>query len=240
MKLMGNANRDRPVILIAGAAEGLGASIAALFASDHDVLGLARTDQAAAAIGRLVERHGGSYTHRHCDLTAADEVAAAVSGWTDRINIVVHNASAFLMGPFEQTSATDFESAWRATCFSAFLIAQATLPHMSARQQGTFIFSGATASLRGGSAFAAFASAKFALRGLAQSLAREYGPRGVHVAHTVLDGIIDSPKTRKRLGPATAPRMDPDAIAAAYRHLALQPPGAWTHELDLRTSAERF
>jgi NAD(P)-dependent dehydrogenase (short-subunit alcohol dehydrogenase family) len=100
--------------------------------------------------------------------------------------------------------------------------------------------SGATASLKGTGKFVAFASAKFALRGLAQSLAREYAPKGIHVAHVVLDGLIDEPQTSERFGPEKSTRMEPDAVAREYLNLAAQHPSAWTHELDLRPFSERF
>jgi NAD(P)-dependent dehydrogenase (short-subunit alcohol dehydrogenase family) len=111
---------------------------------------------------------------------------------------------------------------------------------MIAAGTGAIILTGATAGRRGNARFAAFASAKFALRGLAQSLAREYGPSGIHVAHVVLDGLIDGPQTQQRFGPARSPRMDPDAVAQAYVTLVDQDPSCWTHELDLRPFAERF
>ena len=118
--------------------------------------------------------------------------------------------------------------------------AQAVLPHMAARKQGTVIFSGATAGLRGGANFSAFASAKFALRGLAQALAREFGPKGVHVAHVVIDGLIEAPQTDLRFGPAPTGRMDSKSVAQAYLGLAAQNPSAWTQEMDLRPFAEKF
>ena len=111
---------------------------------------------------------------------------------------------------------------------------------MLARQAGTIILSGATAARRGGAKFAAFASAKFALRGLAQSLSREFGPRGIHVAHVVIDGLIDEPQSDRRFGPAELARMDPDAVARTYLGLATQHPSVWTHELDLRPFSGRF
>jgi NAD(P)-dependent dehydrogenase (short-subunit alcohol dehydrogenase family) len=102
------------------------------------------------------------------------------------------------------------------------------------------VFTGATGSVRGGRRSAAFASAKFALRGLAQSLAREFGPAGVHVAHVVIDGLVWSERSRARFGAQQETSMDPRAIAAAYRHLVEQHPSAWTHELDLRPHQGRF
>jgi len=117
---------------------------------------------------------------------------------------------------------------------------QTVIPHMATRKQGAVILTGATAGLRGGANFSAFASAKFALRGLAQSLAREYGPKGVHVAHVVLDGLIEEPQTDRRFGSSSSGRMDPRSVAQAYLDLSAQPPSTWTHEMDLRPFSERF
>jgi NAD(P)-dependent dehydrogenase (short-subunit alcohol dehydrogenase family) len=125
-------------------------------------------------------------------------------------------------------------------CLGAMISAQSILPHMIARGKGAIILTGATAGIRGAAQFSAFASAKFALRGLAQSLARECGPKGVHVAHVVLDGLIDEAQTDQRFGPPQSARMDPDAVASIYLELASQHPSAWTHEMDLRPFSERF
>jgi len=118
--------------------------------------------------------------------------------------------------------------------------ARLVLPGMLQRGSGTVLFSGATASLRGGAGFAAFASAKFALRGLAQSLAREFQPAGIHVAHVVLDGIIGGTPSVARTGIDPAKTLDPAGIARAYAALLAQDKAALTHELDLRPNAERF
>ena len=164
--------------------------------------------------------------------------------------MLVHNPQLLTIKPFEQTTIDEFEQTWRVTCLGAVTATQAVIPHMAARRQGMIILSGATAGLRGGANFSAFASAKFALRGLAQSLAREYGPKGVHVAHVVLDGLIDEPQTDQRFGSQAtrsqdsrsqdSARMDPHAIAQAYLDLSTQPPSAWTQEMDLRPFSERF
>ena len=231
----------RPVLLIVGANEGLGASIARAFAADgYDVVGLARSDGAARQLTEPVEKAGRAYAHVTCDVTQPAQVAEALFPYADRIAVIVHNAATLLIKPFTETSMAEFEQVWRTACLGGFVAAQAVLPHMLARQSGTIILSGATAALRGGAKFAAFASAKFALRGLAQSLAREYGPHGIHVAHVVIDGLIDSPQTDRRFGPADAARMDPDVIARAYLDLAHQHPSAWTQELDLRPFSGRF
>jgi NAD(P)-dependent dehydrogenase (short-subunit alcohol dehydrogenase family) len=231
----------RPFLLITGIAEGFGAEIATAFArAGHDVLGLSRTDRASAQIRQAVERYDGRYTHLACDVTSPGDVAATLAPHAARIDILVHNAHLLAIKPFEQTTAVEFEQVWRVACFGAMLSAQAVIPHMAARGKGTIIFTGATAGIRGGAKFSAFASAKFALRGLAQSLAREFGPVGVHVAHLVLDGLIDEVQTEQRFGTSSPARMSPQAIAQACLALSAQHPSAWTHEMDLRPFSERF
>jgi NAD(P)-dependent dehydrogenase (short-subunit alcohol dehydrogenase family) len=231
----------RPLLLITGIAEGLGAGIATAFAgAGYDILGLARSNRAAASIGSLVAARGGRYTHLCGDVTQGPDVAAALESHIGRISVVVHNAGALLIKPFDEIDAAEFEAVWRVTCLGAMIVARLVLPHMIAAGTGAIILTGATAGRRGNARFAAFASAKFALRGLAQSLAREYGPSGIHVAHVVLDGLIDGPQTQERFGPARSPRIDPDAVAQAYVTLVDQDPSCWTHEMDLRPFAERF
>jgi NAD(P)-dependent dehydrogenase (short-subunit alcohol dehydrogenase family) len=231
----------RPLLLVTGIAGGLGTSIAANFArAGYDILGLARSDKAAVSIGTLVAGMGGGYTHLRSDVTKAADVAAALEPYLGKISVVVHNAQAFLNKPFDQIEEAEFETVWRVTCLGAMTVARLVLPQMVAAGHGTIILTGASAGLRGNAKFAAFASAKFALRGLAQSLAREYGPAGIHVAHVVIDGLVDGPQTEQRFGPAQSVRMVPDSIAGTYLSLVEQEPSSWTHELDLRPYAERF
>jgi NAD(P)-dependent dehydrogenase (short-subunit alcohol dehydrogenase family) len=231
----------RPLLLVTGIASGLGASIAATFAlAGYDILGLSRSDKAAASIGCLVAEMGGGYTHVTSDVTKPADVTAALEPYLGKISVVVHNAQAFLSKPFDQTDEAQFEAVWRVTCLGAMTVARLVLPHMVSAGSGTIILTGASAALRGNAKFAAFASAKFALRGLAQSLAREYGAAGIHVAHVVLDGLVDGPQTEQRFGSAQSVRMVPDSIAGTYLSLVEQEPSSWTHELDLRPCAERF
>ena len=231
----------RPLLLITGIAEGFGASLARLFAaSGHDVLGLSRSEAASERIGRLVGEQGGSYAHRSCDITQPEQVAATLEPDTDRVAVFVHNAHSLVIGTSDDTTLDEFERAWRIACFGAMTVAKLVLPAMTARSRGAIIFTGATASLRAGANFSAFASAKFALRGLAQSLARECGPKGVHVAHVLIDGLIDEPQTQERFGHSRTIRIDPDRIAHAYLEIVRQHPSAWTHELDLRPHSETF
>ena len=231
----------RPLLLVTGIAEGLGVEIATAFArAGHDVIGLSRTGRCSAQIRQSVERHGGAYTHLACDLTEAGDTAAAIAPHAARVDVLIHNAHMLLISPFEQTTTSEFEQVWRVACLGAMVSAQSVIPHMVARGRGAVIFTGATAGTRGGANFSAFASAKFALRGLSQSLAREFGPRGVHVAHLVLDGLIDEAQTDQRFGASASARMSPQAIARVCLDLTAQHPSAWTHEMDLRPFSERF
>ena len=231
----------RRTLLLTGVAEGLGGAIAETFAeAGHDVVGLSRSTKSTEHLTRRVEQAGGSYIHLACDLARSADTTAAIKPHADRIDVLIHNPHLLTIKPFEQTTTDAFEQAWRVACLGAVISAQAVVPHMTARQQGTIIFTGATAGLRGAANFSAFASAKFALRGLAQSLAREYGLKGVHVAHVVLDGLIDEAQTDQRFGSQPTGRMDPRAIAQAYLDLSKQPPSAWTNEMDLRPFSERF
>jgi len=231
----------RRTLLLTGVAEGLGAAIAETFAqAGHDVIGLSRSARSTEPLTRRVEQAGGTYLHLACDITRRAETIAAIKPHADRIDVLIHNSHLLAIKPFEATTPDEFEQAWRVACLGAVISAQAVIPHMAARKQGTIILTGATAGRRGAANFSAFASAKFALRGLAQSLAREYGAEGVHVAHVVLDGLIDEPQTDQRFGSPSSPRMDPRAIAQAYLDLAAQPPSTWTHEMDLRPFSERF
>lgn len=236
---------SRPTLLISGIAEGLGVELARTFAeAGHDIVGLSRSNRVTAEISAAVKGQGGAYTHIECDLTDPAQVTTALDPVAGRIDHIAHNAHALLIKPFADTTQTDFERIWRTTCFGAMLVTSTVLPHMLTRGAGTIIFSGATAGIRGGARFSAFASAKFALRGFAQSVAREVGPQGIHVAHVILDGLIDELQTEERFGPETdsgaSGRMDPGAIARSYLHLVQQPPSAWTHELDMRPYSERF
>jgi NAD(P)-dependent dehydrogenase (short-subunit alcohol dehydrogenase family) len=228
-------------LLLTGIGEGLGVDIAATFAgAGYNVLGLSRTERICETVSTAVEASGGHYTHLAGDVTDPREVSAALGPHAESIDVLIHNAQLLMIKPFVEISAAEFEQVWRVACLGAMATAQAIAPHMAERKHGTIIFTGATASLRGGANFAAFASAKFALRGLSQALAREFGPKGVHVAHVVIDGLIAAPQTDRRFGLAPAGRMDSKSIARAYLGLAAQDSSAWTQEMDLRPFAERF
>jgi NAD(P)-dependent dehydrogenase (short-subunit alcohol dehydrogenase family) len=154
------------------------------------------------------------------------------------IGVLIHNASSALGQGLSGTTPDDFEECWRVATLGGFVCARETATDMIASGSGAMLFTGATSSVRGGG-WPAFSSAKFALRGLVQSLARELWPRGVHVAHVVIDGLIGAPRRDRRL-PDDEPLLDPDRIADAYWHLASQDPAAWSLELDLRPHEEQF
>jgi NAD(P)-dependent dehydrogenase (short-subunit alcohol dehydrogenase family) len=232
---------ERPLVLIAGIGEGLGADLAVQFArAGYDIAGVSRSQRLAPAIGNAVGEAGGSYTHLAADLAIEAEVQETLRPTAQRVEVLIHTAHSLLIKPFAETTATDMDAVWRAGCLSAMLVAREVAPAMASRGHGTIILTGATASIKGGARFSAFASAKFALRGFAQALARELGPQGVHVAHVILDGLLDEPQTTARFGGGGAKRMDTQAVAATYVALARQPKSAWSHEIDLRPFSETF
>ncbi|WP_424968477.1 SDR family NAD(P)-dependent oxidoreductase [Dinoroseobacter sp. S375] len=219
--------------LVAGAGPGLGQALLARFAAGGlTPVGLGRTqpDQTTGAFHAL----------DLADPTAVAPVIAELMAEHGPPAIVVHNTAELVIAPFAYTTLEDHQRCWSSMVQTAIVLAQATLPSMAQTGGGAFLVSGATASLRGGARFSAFASGKFALRGLTQSLAREYQPAGVHVCHVILDGIIDTARSRDRHGLEPDKMMQPADIAEAYWQLAHQPRSTWTHELDLRPASEGF
>ncbi len=225
------------VAVVAGASQGLGSALCRAFAAQGlQVVALARNPEPD-------ETWGPDVLPMRCDITQPEQVTdtlAKVERARGPIEVLVHNAAAFSHGPFLQVELADFEQAWATSARGAFVLAQAVLPAMLQRGRGTLLFGGATASRRGSSKFASLAASKFALRGLAQSLAREFGPQGVHVAHVVLDGVIWCDWTQERFAVVEDRSLDADAIAEAYVQLHAQRRRAWTHELDLRPAGESF
>jgi len=236
------------LIVGVGSARGLGAAAARAFAAagypvviagrDRDKLSQAA--QSIAAVGSPPQVQTGDVT---CAADVARFVASAEA--LGPLRVAVHNAGGNRPSPFLQVDPTVFEEHWRAHALGAFLLAQAALPGMLERQAGTLIFTGATASLRGRANFASFAAAKAALRMTAQSLAREFGPKGIHVAHVIVDGVIDGDRARAFIANADERfgedgMLHPDQIAESYLMLHRQHRSAWTQELDLRPWSEAF
>jgi NAD(P)-dependent dehydrogenase (short-subunit alcohol dehydrogenase family) len=229
---------DMKTALIVGAGPGLSASLARLFARHGLQVAMASRDP--DKLQRLAEETAGATFA--CEATEPEEVAAlfevviATQGVPD---IVVYNASARARGPVTDLIPEEVAQAISVSAFGGFLVAQQAARHMVARGSGAILLTGASASVKGYPNSAAFAMGKFALRGLAQSMARELSPKGVHVAHFVIDGGI---RSANRVDPTDSPDslLDPDAIAEAYWQVANQPRSAWTWEMELRPWVEKF
>jgi NAD(P)-dependent dehydrogenase (short-subunit alcohol dehydrogenase family) len=233
------------VAAVLGVGPGLGAAIARRFASEGFAIGLlARRKEGLSAVREEVEGAGGSALTIQANATDAVSVARAFEELREGLGnpeVFVYNAGAFRMGGILELTPQDFDDCFKANCSGAFYGAQQVLPAMLEKGRGTIIFTGATAALRGSANFSALATGKFGLRALAQSMAREFWPQGIHVAHVVIDGQINTPSLRE-----TQPNreehtiLSPDAIAESYWQLHVQDSTAWTLELDLRPAVETF
>jgi NAD(P)-dependent dehydrogenase (short-subunit alcohol dehydrogenase family) len=233
------------VTVILGAGPGLGAAIAGRFAREGFAVGLmARRKENLSAIREELEDANGTGMTVEADATDAESVAQAFDRVREGLGdpeVFVYNAGAFQMGSILDLTPEQFDNCFRANCSGAFYGAQQVLPAMMEKGSGTIILTGATASLRGSANFAALATGKFGLRALAQSMAREFGPQGIHVAHVVIDGQIDTPQLREsQPDREESTTLSPDAIADIYWQLHTQDPRAWTLELDLRPAVEKF
>jgi len=231
-------SRPQETALIVGAGSGLSASLARLFSREGMGVALASRDPAKLAT-LAKETQAQSFA---CDAVKPDEVARLFLDVESKLgapDIVVYNASGRTRGPLIELVPADVERAIAVSAFGGFLVAQEAARRMLPRGKGAILFTGASASVKGYAQSAPFAMGKFALRGLAQSLARELSPQGVHVAHFVIDGAIRNPG---RTEPADRPdsMLDPDAIAETYLHVLRQPRSAWTWEVELRPWVEKF
>ncbi len=229
--------------LILGAGDGLGASLARAFHRDGGMqVVLAARD--TAKLQPVCEELGA--TAFRCDATDSAQVAALFDDATRHLGaapeVVVYNASRRVRGAFVDVDAADVARAIAVTAMGGFHLAQQAARRMVPLGRGAILFTGASASVKGYPRSAAFAMGKFALRGLAQSLARELGPQGIHVGHVVIDGSIRRLQEAAHEAAATAPdaQLDPLAIAASYLHLLSQPRSAWTWEIEVRPWVERF
>jgi NAD(P)-dependent dehydrogenase (short-subunit alcohol dehydrogenase family) len=224
--------------LIVGAGRGLSASLARLFAGEGMQVALAARD--ADKLSPLCAETGAKAFA--CDAVDPAQVArmfAAVESAIGAPQVVVYNASARARGPVAELVPAEVERAIMVSAYGGFLVAREAVARMLPKRQGAVLFTGASASVKGYPLSAPFAMGKFALRGLAQSMARELAPQGIHVAHFVIDGAIRNPG---RVEPADKPdsMLDPDAIAATYLGVLAQPRSAWAWEVELRPWVERF
>ena len=234
-----------PLAVIVGVGPGLGAALAARFAAGgHALALLSRSEHARQSVLAQLAEHGQTGHGYDCDAGDPASVAAAfarIRATQGQPAVLVYNAGMFLQGGILELDPARFEAAWRVNCLGGYLTTREVLPAMLAAGGGTILFTGATAALRGGARFAGLAVGKSGLRTLAQSTAREFGPRGIHVAHVVVDGRIGTPDAGKRQPEADVEScLDPAAIAESYWQLCQQPRSAWTLEMDLRPAVEKF
>jgi NAD(P)-dependent dehydrogenase (short-subunit alcohol dehydrogenase family) len=233
------------VAAVLGVGPGLGASVAHRFAREGFAVALmARSEESVAGAREEIEGDGGTALPVPTDATDPASIASAfetIRADLDDAEVFVYNAGAFEMGGILEIEPERFDECFRANCAGAFYAAREVLPAMVERGRGTILLTGATAALRGSARFSALAVGKFGLRALAQSMAREFGPQGVHVAHVIIDGQINTPRVRGMYPDREEHTMlSSDAIAETYWQLHSQDPTAWTLELDLRPSVERF
>ncbi|KAJ5409143.1 Oxidoreductase short chain dehydrogenase/reductase family [Penicillium cosmopolitanum] len=237
--------------IIAGVGPGTGASIARRFAKTYSVVLLARTPASYDAVVQEINSSGGQAVGISADLSdsssvksAFDQIAVQYSG-SSLAAAIFNSGGGWARKPFLELTDEDYSGALASQAKGGFYFAQSTLPLLlKARdispRPPTLIFTGATASIRGSTNCADFASAKFALRALAQSLAREFGPQGVHVSHAIIDGAIDIPRTKSLIFQHEDAKLSPEAIADLYWHLHAQPRTTFVFEMDLRPYVEKW
>ena len=237
--------------LIVGVGDGLGSALARAFAVEGYRVCMTRRPRHLAELESLaadIRKSGGTAQAYGVDARLEDEVAALfdrIEAEVGPLEVVVFNIGANVRFTIRDTTARVFHKVWEMACFAGFLTGREAARVMTARGRGTILFTGASASLRGKEGFSAFAAAKAGLRAVAQSMARELGPLGIHVAHVVIDGAVDGVFIRG-LRPDAQEALErneilrPEDIAANFVWLAKQPPSAWTHELDLRPWKESW
>jgi NAD(P)-dependent dehydrogenase (short-subunit alcohol dehydrogenase family) len=235
---------------VIGAGDFIGAAIARRFAAGGYLVhaGRRQGDRLAPLVADI-EAAGGRCRAHALDARKEDAVSDFLAE-ADRaapLQVCIFNVGANVNFPILETTERVFRKVWEMACYAGFLAGREASRHMLGHGEGTILFTGATASVRGGSGYAAFASAKFGLRALAQSMARELGPRNIHVAHLIIDAGVDTAWVRERRRERTGhdtfnpdELVNPGSIAEAYWQLHVQPRDAWTHELDLRPYAERW
>jgi len=225
------------VAVVFGIGPGIGGAVAHKFAAEgYTVALLGRKKEKLEEFKAQIEGKKGKAFVVVSDAADPASIAAAFEAIrkVGHPEVLVYNASGFKIGSLLDTSLEEFENNWKVSARAAFLASKEVLPKMVENKKGTIIYTGATASLRGGANFSAFASGKFALRALSQSVAREFGPKGIHVAHTIIDGGVDTAHTGKETV------LSPKSIADSYWNLHTQHHTAWTQELDFRPFVEKW
>ena len=244
---------ERKVCLIIGAGQGVGASVARAFAAEGMTVCLTRRPRNLDSLQALADEiaaAGGEARAYGVDARSEEEMTALfnrIEAEVGPIEVVVFNIGANVRFEVTDTTTRVYTKVWEMAALAGFLTGREAARVMTPRGRGTILFTGATASVRGREGFSAFAGAKHALRALAQSLAREVGPKGVHVAHVIVDGAIDGTFTRERMTDDQADALlargeivDPAEVARNYVWLHQQGRSAWTHEMDLRPWTERW
>lgn len=244
------SEKPQALVVGVGSEQGLGAALARRFARQgHHVIVSGRTPERLEKVVSTIVASGGEAELFVADATIENDVIAlfdhAERSSDRRLDVVVFNAGNNVRQDLRSMPAELFENTWRVGTFAGFLVGREAARRLVPRGQGTIIFTGATASLRGKPPFTAFASAKAGLRSLAQSMAREFGPLGVHVAHVVIDGGIDGERLNtsapeRKIASGEDGLLNIDAIAEAYWNIHSQHRSAWTQELDLRPFKESF
>ena len=240
------------VVVGVGAEQGIGAAVCRRFAAGgYHVLVAGHTESRIEQVASRIRLEGGSAeaivtdTTSEADVEKLFDLALAPGAGREPVDAVVFNAGNNQVIDFRSLTAAQFESFWRVGCFGGFLVGREAARRMVPLGRGTVIFTGASGSLRGKPGFAHFAAAKAGLRMISQSMAREFGPQGLHVAHVLIDGGVNGDRLRK-MAPAMVEQrgedglLDVDAIAETYWHLHQQPSSAWTQEIDLRPYKEFF
>jgi NAD(P)-dependent dehydrogenase (short-subunit alcohol dehydrogenase family) len=245
--------RRNATVAVVGAGDYIGAAIAERFAAGgYTVFAGRRNGDQLASLKARIEAADGACVAHGLDARKEDEVTAflAAADAHAPLEVCVFNVGANVNFPIAETTERVFRKVWEMACYGGFLTGREAARLMRPRGRGSIFFTGATASLRGGKGYAAFASAKFGLRAVAQSMARELGPENIHVAHLIIDAGVDTAFVRGRIEAARGPEalaalardqlMHPSSIAETYWQLHQQPRDAWTHELDIRPFSETW
>jgi len=235
---------SKRVAVVVGVGAGLGAALARRFAQGYSVALVARSADVTRTVAEEIRSAGGVALPLRSDATIPEQVSAAheeIGRVLGAPEVLIYNGGRRPFGTLLDTAPEVFEATWRVHAFGAFLWARQVVPEMLARRQGAILITGATAGVKPGPSSAAFAPAKFAVRGLAQVMSRDLHPQGVHVAYVNVDGAIDMPVVRQFLTHLEdEDLLKPSAIADAFWYLAHQDPSAWSHELDVRPFKEKF